>query len=46
MKSKFSLKKDRILTQLALPDSTYKDLSPKGKVDEGIKAIPPRTVVK
>ncbi|TVY26990.1 tRNA wybutosine-synthesizing protein 3-like protein [Lachnellula hyalina] len=35
----FLAKKTRILSQLAVPDSQYDDLSPKGSIDEGIRDL-------
>ena len=35
----FAVKKAKILSQLAVPDATYTDLSPKGSVDEGIRHL-------
>lgn len=35
----FTSRKARILEQLAVPDSDYKDLSPKGSVDAGIREL-------
>ncbi|TVY45656.1 tRNA wybutosine-synthesizing protein [Lachnellula occidentalis] len=35
----FLAKKKRILSQLAVPDSQYDDLSPKGSIDEGIRDL-------
>ncbi|KAI1812252.1 methyltransferase TYW3-domain-containing protein [Poronia punctata] len=35
----FVRRKDRILEQLAVPDSEYSDASPKGSVDEGIREL-------
>ncbi|KAK4247805.1 tRNA wybutosine-synthesizing protein [Corynascus novoguineensis] len=37
--STFTLKKDKILSQLALPDDQYTDSSPKGSVDAGIRGL-------
>jgi tRNA wybutosine-synthesizing protein 3 len=37
--STFILRKEKILQQLSVPDDEYNDLSPKGSVDEGIKAL-------
>ena len=39
MQAMFSGKKARILQQLSVPSSTYQDASPKGSVDEGIRAL-------
>lgn len=39
MPSLFENKKLKILEQLAVPDSTYHDASPKGSVDERIRAL-------
>lgn len=39
MSSAFAAKKQKILQQLAVPDASYTDLSPKGSVDEGIRAL-------
>ena len=35
----FTLKKQKILESLAIPDAEYNDLSPKGSVDEGIRDL-------
>lgn len=35
----FSERKRKILSQLAIPDQEYTDLSPKGSVDEGIRQL-------
>ncbi|GAB1312176.1 hypothetical protein MFIFM68171_02386 [Madurella fahalii] len=35
----FSLRKQRILSQLSVPDAEYIDASPKGSVDEGIREL-------
>ena len=35
----FTLKKQKILESLAVPDAEYTDLSPKGSVDDGIKGL-------
>lgn len=35
----FLIKKDKILSALAVPDADYTDLSPKGSVDEGIRDL-------
>ncbi|KAK4694715.1 hypothetical protein P7C71_g2912, partial [Lecanoromycetidae sp. Uapishka_2] len=35
----FATKKEAILASLAVPDSSYTDLSPKGSVDEAIKSL-------
>lgn len=37
--SLFKEKKSKILQQLAVPDTEYSDLSPKGSVDEGIRYL-------
>jgi tRNA wybutosine-synthesizing protein 3 len=37
--SNFAVKKDRILESLAVPGDAYRDASPKGSVDEGIKSL-------
>jgi tRNA wybutosine-synthesizing protein 3 len=37
--SGFAVKKAKILSQLAVPDAAYTDLSPKGSVDEGIRHL-------
>ena len=36
---RFGEKKTRILLQLAVPDAQYTDASPKGSVDEGVRAL-------
>lgn len=35
----FAERKNKILSQLAIPDQEYQDLSPKGSVDEGIRKL-------
>ncbi|MCJ1355808.1 MAG: hypothetical protein MMC33_005800 [Icmadophila ericetorum] len=35
----FTVKKEKILSALAVPDAEYTDLSPKGSVDEGIRDL-------
>lgn len=35
----FSLRKQKILSQLSVPDAEYTDASPKGSVDEGIRGL-------
>jgi tRNA wybutosine-synthesizing protein 3 len=37
--STFADRKSKILSQLAIPDQEYTDLSPKGSVDEGIREL-------
>ncbi len=39
MSEAFALRKRRILEQLAVPDESYADLSPKGTVDEDIRPL-------
>ena len=39
MSSAFTAKKQKILQQLSVPDSSYTDASPKGSVDAGIREL-------
>jgi tRNA wybutosine-synthesizing protein 3 len=39
MKSRFDVKKGRILEQIQVPDDAYTDLSPKGSIDEPIRSL-------